>query len=195
MSITAYIYAIVNNDEDITESYVGYTTSGLFEGIDKFWYEYDNPNSHNHNRGVYQYIRSHGGRDDWHDAILEVFDYDHMHELHARVQYWMDQYPNLLNTREAVRAKHCPHGRVNRSRCKPCGGSGICVHGKHRVGCAPCGGVLMCTHGTRKRNCKICNPVRCEVCNIICGGKDKLRTHVASKKHQIALGESGHRIN
>jgi len=33
-----------------------------------------------------------------------------------------------------------------RSQCKPCGGKGICIHGRRRCTCKPCGGGSICIH-------------------------------------------------
>ena len=67
----------------------------------------------------------------------------------------------------------CPHGRM-RYRCKECGGSAICEHGRRRsdarsaVGhqsastvvrrsqCKECGGDRICEHGRERSQCKEC---------------------------------------
>ena len=49
----------------------------------------------------------------------------------------------------------CPHGR-QRSRCKECGGSGICEHRWSRYQCKECGGNGICEHGLRFENCEDC---------------------------------------
>jgi hypothetical protein len=52
----------------------------------------------------------------------------------------------------------CKHGRRQRSRCKECGGAGICKHGRQRPQCKECGsGSIFCQHGRRfKDRCKEC---------------------------------------
>jgi hypothetical protein len=49
----------------------------------------------------------------------------------------------------------CPHNR-ERSRCKPCGGSGICEHNRQRNQCKPCGGASICEHNRLQNQCKPC---------------------------------------
>jgi len=43
-------------------------------------------------------------------------------------------------------------------RCKVCGGSALCPHGKVKSDCQEC--TPSCPHGYTKRNCKDCNPQR-----------------------------------
>ena len=45
---------------------------------------------------------------------------------------------------------------VVRSRCKECGGSRICEHGRQRSKCKECGGSSICEHGRRRSRCKEC---------------------------------------
>ena len=53
---------------------------------------------------------------------------------------------------------------VRRSRCKECGGSEICRHGRSRYYCEDCGGKGICDHGKQRNYCNVCNakPVRNE---------------------------------
>ena len=49
----------------------------------------------------------------------------------------------------------CEHGR-QRSKCKACGGSSFCEHGRQRSTCKDCGGGGICEHGRRRSTCKDC---------------------------------------
>jgi hypothetical protein len=49
----------------------------------------------------------------------------------------------------------CEHGR-ERTQCKECGGSSICTHGRLRNQCKECGGSSICEHGRRRSRCKEC---------------------------------------
>ncbi|KAJ3218114.1 hypothetical protein HK099_005189 [Clydaea vesicula] len=49
----------------------------------------------------------------------------------------------------------CPHGR-QRSRCKDCGGSEICIHSKVKYHCKECKGSGICEHGKQKLHCRPC---------------------------------------
>ena len=53
-------------------------------------------------------------------------------------------------------AAPCTHGRANRSVCKECGGSAICVHDRIRSTCKECGGSAICAHDRRRSLCKEC---------------------------------------
>ena len=50
----------------------------------------------------------------------------------------------------------CPHGRSSSYYCKPCGGKGICEHGKRKDSCRACGGSLFCEHGMNRNSCHYC---------------------------------------
>ena len=52
----------------------------------------------------------------------------------------------------------CPHGRLNRSRCRDCDGVGFCKpHKTRKYECIPCGGSQVCEHKKLRRNCKTCH--------------------------------------
>ena len=54
----------------------------------------------------------------------------------------------------------CPHGRV-KWWCKECGGTaGICTHGRRKYYCKECGGAGVCLHGRQKHSCKECGTLR-----------------------------------
>jgi hypothetical protein len=52
--------------------------------------------------------------------------------------------------------KKCRHN-IRISRCKECGGSEVCPHGKRdKTYCKECGGSQICKHGKRVKTCKLC---------------------------------------
>ena len=51
-----------------------------------------------------------------------------------------------LRCKECGGSAFCEHGRL-RSQCKECGGSSICEHGRIRSECKECGGSQICEHG------------------------------------------------
>ena len=57
--------------------------------------------------------------------------------------------------REEGRA-HAQQTGFRRDRCRECGGSSICTHGRVKSQCKECGGSAICTHGRRKSRCKEC---------------------------------------
>jgi len=62
--------------------------------------------------------------------------------------------PNAANPKGAYL---CSCGK-RKYRCKVCGGSALCPHGKVKSDCQEC--TPSCPHGYTKRNCKDCNPQR-----------------------------------
>ena len=52
--------------------------------------------------------------------------------------------------------RRCPHGRIRKDLCKPCGGAGICEHNRRRNACGECGGPSMCEHKRPRRRCADC---------------------------------------
>jgi len=56
-------------------------------------------------------------------------------------------------------ASLCEHNR-ERSQCREgCGGASICDHGRQRSQCRQCGGVSICEHGRQRSQCKACGGV------------------------------------
>jgi len=49
----------------------------------------------------------------------------------------------------------CQHGR-RRCTCRACGGASICRHGKRRVMCRECGGSGLCEHNKSRWQCRVC---------------------------------------
>jgi len=74
---------------------------------------------------------------------------------------------------EYLRKNKCPHGKMNKSACKDCGGASICEHGRSRTYCKECEGGSLCEHGKRKDRCADCEPLygRHQYCE-----HDKLKT-------------------
>ena len=92
----------------------------------------------------------------------------------------------------------CVHGR-QRSRCKDCGGSGICEHGRERRQCKDCGGSGICAIDYE---CGVCNTgppapelSRCE-CNPLFirgfkhGGRGKHSKYATEIKTAMVLADA-----
>lgn len=53
--------------------------------------------------------------------------------------------------------------RPPQAKCKPCGGSAICEHGREQHQCRKCGGASICEHKRQKSVCKRCKALKpCE---------------------------------
>jgi hypothetical protein len=57
---------------------------------------------------------------------------------------------------EYLKENKCPHGKMNKSACKECGGTSICQHNRSRTYCPDCNGGSLCEHKIRKDRCEIC---------------------------------------
>lgn len=90
------IYKLVCNDVEVSEIYVGHTTNFIKR---KYNHRsaYFNPNDHNHNYYVYQYIRDHGGFNNWSMIEIEKYPCNNKNEACARERYWMETLHATLN--------------------------------------------------------------------------------------------------
>ena len=94
------IYCISCKDESIKDSYVG--SSADFEKRKKDHKDRcNNPNHHGYNYKVYQFIREHGGFDNFEMKIIEYYPCENETELNIRENYWMDILQTTLNSRKA----------------------------------------------------------------------------------------------
>ena len=50
----------------------------------------------------------------------------------------------------------CDKHGLQFSKCKECGGSGLCKHGRRREMCKECGGASICQHERQRSQCKDC---------------------------------------
>ena len=89
-SLNCVIYQISSKDTNITESYIGST----YDVRQRMWghkSSCNNPNSKEYNYKVYQFIREHGGWNNWKMAILEKFTciskFEKLHKEREYIQY------------------------------------------------------------------------------------------------------------
>jgi len=96
MSKIGYPYRLVCKDVSVTECYVGSTINfrtrkcNHKKTCNKDTYQ-------NHNLFVYQFIREHGGWDNWDMIQIEEFEHNTTRELHTRERYWIEHYKSELN--------------------------------------------------------------------------------------------------
>ena len=50
-----------------------------------------------------------------------------------------------------------------RHRCRDCGGTSVCEHGRVRAECCDCGGTSVCEHGRLRRKRRDCGNFLCEI--------------------------------
>ena len=97
-SKTGHIYKLCCTDPNVKEVYIGSTSNPR---VRKCTHKNacNSPSSHNYNYNVYQYIRAHGGWDNWQMVILEAnIRYDEKFELRARERHWLEILSASLNS-------------------------------------------------------------------------------------------------
>ena len=96
------VYSIVCKDTNIQEVYVG-SCEDFDRRLRKHKEVYNNKNSKEYNKNVYQFIRINGGWDNFKFIWLELFKTDDTIFLRQLEQIWMDSFPQelLLNGRRA----------------------------------------------------------------------------------------------
>jgi hypothetical protein len=90
------IYKIVCNDLDITECYVGSTTH-FTKRKTQHKSACNTENGKKYNINVYQFIRDHGGWDNWSMLEIEKYECKDGNELKTRERYYIEQLNSRLN--------------------------------------------------------------------------------------------------
>jgi hypothetical protein len=91
-----YIYKLVCKDPTIPDSYVGHTTKPPTRK-NKHKSACNNPNATTYNLYVYQFIRDHGGWDNWEMIIIECICCVDAHEARRNERIWFDRLGATLN--------------------------------------------------------------------------------------------------
>ena len=92
----ACIYKIASKDPDITDVYVGSTTN-LAKRRHEHKSKCHNCNNKSYNLNVYQFIREHGGFENWNVVKLEDYPCETFEELSKRERYWFEELGATLN--------------------------------------------------------------------------------------------------
>jgi len=100
----ACIYKIVCKDTSITDCYVGSTV--VFKSRTKqHKSSCNNENDKNHNMNVYEFIREHGGWDNWIVILVEKVNVNDSYELHKEERKYIEQLNATLNQKIPTRNK------------------------------------------------------------------------------------------
>jgi len=103
------IYKIACRDFTVKDIYVGSTTDFRSrKSSHKGFCNNQDRNRLHYDLKVYQFIRAHGGWDNWDVIWIEDYPCSSSHEKRAREWYWMEQLKASLNT-------SCPIAGVNLS--------------------------------------------------------------------------------
>jgi hypothetical protein len=95
------VYKIVCKNVEISEIYVGSTTEYGERKIYHIW-TCNNPNSERYNLKVYQFIREHGGFENWDFIVVEKYPCENDVEKRQREMYWCDTLHSTLNTNRPI---------------------------------------------------------------------------------------------
>jgi len=99
----ALIYKIVCKTDPDKECYIGHTTD-FIKRRNNHKFCCTNNESRYHDYFVYNFIRNHGGWDNWDMIVLEEFFYNNKQEVSRRERYYIDNAPNgTLNCNIASR--------------------------------------------------------------------------------------------
>lgn len=91
------IYKLCCKDTSITQAYVGSTTNfAQRKAIHK--YSCNNENSCKYNYRVYQFIRDHGGWQNFNMVLIEYFPCENALELGRQEEHWRQQLSASLNS-------------------------------------------------------------------------------------------------
>ena len=98
------IYKLCCLDQSITDIYVGSTTD--FKNRKRCHKcNCNNENSKGYNLYVYQFIRLHGGFENWNMVQVEQYPCNNSREAQARETYWMKELKSTLNSRQSFLTK------------------------------------------------------------------------------------------
>jgi hypothetical protein len=90
------IYKLCCNDPTINDCYIGSTINFKVRKSQHKSY-CNNENRPSYNNYKYQFIREHGGFENWSMILIENFSCDTKLELHKRERYWLEKLGATLN--------------------------------------------------------------------------------------------------
>ena len=96
MSKIGYIYKLCCCDPSIKEIYIG-STKNMKERKRCHKKACNNSNDRAYGSYVYQFIRKHGGFDNWSMILIETVNYDTKHQLKNYERKNIEQYESSLN--------------------------------------------------------------------------------------------------
>jgi hypothetical protein len=91
------IYKLVCSDINVTDTYVGHTTH-FRERKSKHKSSCNNVNDKSYNLKVYQFIREHGGFENWSMIEMEKISCKDTNEACKRERYWIENLRATLNS-------------------------------------------------------------------------------------------------
>jgi hypothetical protein len=98
------IYKIECNCANITDIYIGHTTS-YYQRYRLHKSNCNNKNTKGYNYKIYTIIRENGGWENWNMIILEKYPCVNVDEARERERYWIEKYSSSLNVSIPNRSK------------------------------------------------------------------------------------------
>jgi len=117
------IYKICCKDHNIKDIYIGSTTN-MVKRRSAHKSNCNNENRRQHNLYVYEFIREHGGWNNWNMILVEKYPCVDNMELVKRERYWYDELKASLNLRRPHRSDeerikyHIEYGKIFREENK-----------------------------------------------------------------------------
>jgi len=97
-------YKLCCLDQSITDIYVGQTTDFTKRKC-QHKSNCNNENIKDYNYYVYQFIREHGGWENWSMVQIEQYPCKNMREAEARETYWMKELKSTLNSMKSFQTE------------------------------------------------------------------------------------------
>lgn len=94
------IYKLCCNDISINDIYVGHTTN-----FTQRKNQHKRSTNSNNQIRVYQFIREHGGWDNWEMIEIENYSCNNLNEAHKRERYWIETLKAKLNCNNPITTK------------------------------------------------------------------------------------------
>jgi len=101
----SHIYKLCCKDTDITDIYIG-STINFRNRKCRHKSNCNNINSKKHNYKVYQFIREHGGWENWTMILIEKVNVNCKLELHQKERYYIEELKPSLNKQLPLRTKN-----------------------------------------------------------------------------------------
>ena len=93
----AIVYKLCCKDPEVTDIYIG-STCDKYTRKAQHKFDCSNTNRKGYNTHIYQFIREHGGFDNWELVPIEVYPCESKTELIIRERYWFEKLGASLNS-------------------------------------------------------------------------------------------------
>lgn len=95
------IYMLYNNDRDISDIYIGYSTN-IKDRMCVHRRCCNNPKNKSYTTRMYNFIRNNGGWEKWSYIIIEELNCSSKKEAEKKEEFWIKYYNPSLNTNKKI---------------------------------------------------------------------------------------------